>query len=59
MAAGSQVGRDIETYAMRARAPLFDTDPFRVVGRPTDDGCELWALTPEGTIAMAATATFG
>lgn len=54
-------GRDIRTYAMRARAPLFDNAPFRVVGRPTEDGtgCEVWALTPEGTVAMAATATFG
>ena len=53
-------GRNLKTYAMRARAPLFDTDPFEVVGRPTadGDGCELWAVTPEGTIAMAATATF-
>lgn len=54
-------GRAIKSYAMRARAPLFDTDPFRVVGRPSDDGngCDLWALTPQGTIAMAASATFG
>jgi 3-methylfumaryl-CoA hydratase len=53
-------GRAIRTYEMRARAPLFDTAPFRVVGRPTDDGngCELWAVTPEGTIGMSATATF-
>ena len=27
-------GRNLKTYAMRARAPLFDTDPFEVVGRP-------------------------
>lgn len=53
-------GRGLKSYAMRARAPLFDNDPFDVVGRPTadGDGCELWAVTPEGTIAMAATATF-
>ncbi len=54
-------GRDLKTYAMRARAPLFDNDPFDVVGRPTADGNggELWAVTPDGTIAMAATVTFG
>jgi 3-methylfumaryl-CoA hydratase len=53
-------GRAIKTYEMRARAPLFDTAPFKVVGRPTADGngCELWALTPEGTTGMTATATF-
>ena len=45
---------------MRARAPLFDNDPFQVVGRPIKDGegCELWAITPQGTIAMAATVTY-
>ena len=53
-------GRDLKSYAMRARAPLFDNDPFDVVGRPTEDGnsCELWAVTPQGTIAMAATVTY-
>ena len=41
------------------RAPLFDTAPFSLAGRPTPDGkgAELWALTPEGTVAMQATAT--
>ena len=45
---------------MQARAPLFDTAPFKVIGRTTEDGngCELWALTPEGTIGMTATVTF-
>jgi 3-methylfumaryl-CoA hydratase len=44
---------------MRARAPLFDTAPYDLVGRPTQDGsaCEVWALTPAGTIAMQASAT--
>jgi 3-methylfumaryl-CoA hydratase len=49
----------IRTFTMRARAPLFDVAPFSVVGRPTDTGAELWALTPDGTIAMQATATLG
>ena len=35
-------------------APLFDTAPFELRGRPTAKGCELWAVTPEGTIAMSA-----
>lgn len=52
-------GRTIKTFSMRARAPLFDTAPFELAGRPTDDGaaCEVWAVTPAGTIAMQATAT--
>lgn len=54
-------GRPMRTFHMRARAPLFDTAPFDLVGRPTEGGraCEVWALTPAGTIAMQATATFG
>jgi 3-methylfumaryl-CoA hydratase len=52
-------GRAIRDFTIRARAPLFDTAPFTVVGRSTDDGqaAELWAVTPEGTIAMQAQAT--
>ena len=53
-------GRPMKRFDMRARAPLFDTAPFQVVGRPSgEDGCELWAVTPEGTTAMTATARFG
>ena len=38
-------GRTIRTFDMRARAPLFDTAPYDLVGRPTEDGsaCEVWA----------------
>ena len=31
----SMPGRKIKTFAVRARAPLFDTAPFDVIGRPT------------------------
>jgi 3-methylfumaryl-CoA hydratase len=53
-------GRKIKSMAIRARAPLFDTSPFDVIGRPTADGkgAELWTVTPKGTIAAQATATF-
>jgi 3-methylfumaryl-CoA hydratase len=52
--------RKVRTMAIRARAPLFDTSPFDVIGRPTADGkgAELWTVTPKGTIAAQATATF-
>ena len=52
-------GRQIKTFSVRARAPLFDTAPFDVIGRPTADGkgAELWTVTPQGTIAAQATAT--
>jgi len=53
-------GRTIAGFSLRARAPLFDDAPFALVGRPGADGrgCEVWALTPAGTIATEATATF-
>ena len=48
-------GRQIVAYATQARAPLFDTAPFELRGRPAGDGrSELWAVTPEGTVAMSA-----
>jgi len=46
-------GRRIVSYATQARAPLFDTAPFELRGRPTARGCECWAVTPEGTVAMS------
>jgi 3-methylfumaryl-CoA hydratase len=52
----SNPGRPIRSYTTQARAPLFDVAPFELRGRPTADGrgAELWAVTPEGTIAMSA-----
>ncbi len=52
----SNPGRTIRSYTTQARAPLFDTAPFELVGRPSADGrgAQLWAVTPEGTIAMSA-----
>lgn len=50
--------RSIARFDMRARAPLFDTAPFAVVGRPVgENAAEVWAITPDGTIALQATAT--
>ena len=45
-------------FDMRARAPLFIDGPVRLVGKPVEGGCEVWAVTPEGTIAMSASAGF-
>jgi 3-methylfumaryl-CoA hydratase len=48
-------GRRIVGYTTQARAPLFDNAPFELRGRPAGNGrCELWAVTPEGTVAMSA-----
>jgi 3-methylfumaryl-CoA hydratase len=53
-------GRPFATFQMRARAPLFENEPFELVGRPAADGngAEVWALTPQGTIAMQAAVGF-
>jgi 3-methylfumaryl-CoA hydratase len=55
----STPGKTVKSITVRARAPLFDTSPFDVIGRPTSDGkgAELWTVTPKGTIAAQATAT--
>jgi 3-methylfumaryl-CoA hydratase len=52
--------KTIRSFKQRARAPLFDTEPFSVVGRSTDDGAgaAVWAVTPAGTIAMQADVEF-
>ena len=52
-------GKAIRSFSMRARAPLFDTAPFTVIGRPAAEGAEVWAVGPDGGIAMQATATLG
>jgi 3-methylfumaryl-CoA hydratase len=51
-------GRTIQGYETQARAPLFEGAPFELRGRPGKDGraVELWAVTPEGTVAMSARA---
>jgi len=48
-------GRAVRCYSTRARRPLFDTAPFELRGRTRADGqgCELWAVTAEGAIAMS------
>jgi len=53
-------GRAFLSYATQARAPLFDTAPFELRGRPRADGggADLWAVTPEGTVAMSGQIEF-
>jgi 3-methylfumaryl-CoA hydratase len=50
--------RPIETFTMRARAPIFDDAPFTLHGRMTSaDEAELYAVAARGGIAMQASAT--
>ena len=53
-------GRAFLGYTSQARAPLFDTAPFELRGRPSEDGrgALLWAVTPEGTVAMSSQVEF-
>jgi 3-methylfumaryl-CoA hydratase len=52
-------GANIVGFSFRAVKPLFDIAPFSVFGRIEDGGriANLWATTPEGLLAMDATAT--
>ncbi len=61
LAMDNMPGGTMKTFRQRARAPLFGGNPIRLLGRPGEDGnsCELWAVTPDGGIAMEASATFG
>ena len=52
-------GRVLTSCATQARAPLFEGAPFELRGRPSADGCEVWAVTPEGTVAMSAQVGLG
>lgn len=52
--------RPIASFSLRARAPLFDVAPFTVTGRMTSaDEAELFAVAPNGGIAIQAKATLG
>ncbi|QFS83710.1 hypothetical protein FIU97_13100 [Roseivivax sp. THAF40] len=48
-------GRTLGAFDIRAMAPLFATAPFTLEGRRTETGVDLWARTPEDTIAMTVT----
>ncbi len=52
----SQTGRRLKTFSFRGLAPLFDTAPFTISGAVDRDSVSLWATTPEGGIAMQASA---
>jgi len=60
LARDSMPNRAIKSYSMRAKAPLFANKPFELVGRPSADGksADLWAVTPEGTIAQQMQVTY-
>lgn len=47
----------VRHFAFKAIQPVFDTSPFRVCGRQQSDKTfRLWAVTPDGLVAMDAQA---
>ncbi len=59
LARSNNPGATVKAFEMRAKAALFAGQPFKVAGRPAGDKvCELYALTPQHTVAMEASATF-
>lgn len=47
-------------FAVRATAPIYDDRPFEIQGAPgeSDEEAWLWALTPEGELAMVGEASY-
>jgi 3-methylfumaryl-CoA hydratase len=42
-------------FSFKGLAPLFEGRPIELCGQATAEGADLWALTPEGGLAMTAT----
>ncbi|MCB9946687.1 MAG: MaoC family dehydratase N-terminal domain-containing protein [Rhodospirillaceae bacterium] len=51
-------GQRMTQYRFRAVRPLFDTRPFRICGRDKDGAVALFAVDPDGFLAMEAHADF-
>jgi 3-methylfumaryl-CoA hydratase len=49
---------DLARFSYQARSPLFVSRAFDVGGRHGDTGTQLWATATDGSIAMAASATY-
>ena len=43
----------VDSFRFRGVRPLFDLAAFRLQGIQTGDSVSLWALTPEGCLAMS------
>ncbi|HSH42150.1 MAG TPA: MaoC family dehydratase N-terminal domain-containing protein [Arenicellales bacterium] len=53
------VAEGLARYEYRAVRPLLANRPFKLQGRRTDGGLELWVVDDEGAVAMKAMATLG
>lgn len=52
-------GRRIAKFTFQGRAPLFDLEPFRLIGQPEGDTVALEAHGPDDKITMQASAELG
>lgn len=52
--------KPVASLSYRAMRPLYVNSPFELQGAPTGDGagCVVWALDPEGAVAMQVQAEF-
>jgi 3-methylfumaryl-CoA hydratase len=46
--------RGVANFGFRMAAPIHDTGPFTIAGRPSQDGADLWACGHDGRLAMRA-----
>lgn len=51
-------GGELESFAYRARSPLFAPGAVTVSGHNNGAGADLWAATDDGRLAMDGTATY-
>jgi len=50
----------MDSYTMRAKAPLFANQTITLSGQPSHDGlsCQLWASNAQGQLAMEIVVKF-
>ncbi len=58
LARAAEPARPVRRFDYRALAPIFDTGPFTVNGRPEGDGAELWTADGQGHLGMSGRASF-
>ncbi len=48
----NNTGQRVSQFTFRSVGALFDGPPFYIMGRQTPGGAELWAVNPQGQVAM-------
>ena len=59
LAVENMTGKSLKNFEFRNFNPIFDTAPFKLCGKQMDDTlCSVWAMGPDGELAVSATAQF-